>query len=55
LSGHNFRAVNMDYFSKIYFVLGLPLPTAESLLNTYIATGGKVMIKSRKKAVNFTL
>jgi hypothetical protein len=55
LSGYNFRSVNMDYFSKIYFVLGLPLPSAESLLNTYIATGGKVIIKSRKQAAKYII
>jgi hypothetical protein len=55
LSGHNFRAVNMDYFSKIYFVLGLPLPSPESLLNTYVSSNGKVNIKSRKQAAKYII
>jgi hypothetical protein len=48
LDGYNYRSVNINYFSQIYFVLGLPLPSAESLLNTYISTGGKVIMNRRK-------
>lgn len=47
LNGHNFRAINMEYFSKIYYVLEIPLPSAEELLNIYIKTSGKVLLKKR--------
>ena len=53
LSGYNFRSINMDYFSKIYFVLNIPLPSVEDLYKIYIQTGGKVEVKSRRKAVNY--
>ena len=55
LNGHNFRAININYFSKIYFVLDIPLPSVEDLYKIYIQTGGKVIIKSRKKAVNYNI
>ena len=53
LNGHNFKSLTMDYFSKIYFVLNIPLPSVEDLYKIYIQTGGKVLIKSRKKAANY--
>jgi hypothetical protein len=55
LNGHNFKSLNMDYFSKIYFILDIPLPSVEDLYKIYTQTGGKVLIKSRKKAVNYII
>jgi hypothetical protein len=54
LDGHNFRSINMDYFSKIYYVLQLPLPDIDSLINLYTSSGGKIKMPNNFKRSKVT-
>jgi hypothetical protein len=40
---------------RLMFILNIPLPSVEDLYKIYIQTGGKVEVKSRRKAVNYII
>lgn len=49
LQGKNVMVKDFDYFSHIYYVLNLPLPTFESLLSLYLSTGGSIKLLNNPK------
>lgn len=49
LNGNNTFIRDFDYFGRIYYVMGLPMPTIESLCSVNVRTGGKVKLLNNPK------